>query len=163
LSQITGVSNTEYTAKTTAAKESSSQKSESTSKEVEVKVTPNVSAGAGISTVSASTTDTLDYQTILAKANSGQQLTSAELAVLKEKNPTAYAKAMRTETARQELTSQMEKSPSQASSILNEALSSLSTKSDEESTTLVKALTAEYNSFISKRDQVIINDQVIVG
>jgi hypothetical protein len=51
---------------------------------------------------SASTTSDSEYQTILAKANSGQQLTSAELAVLQEKNPAAYARAIRTNTASQE-------------------------------------------------------------
>jgi hypothetical protein len=67
---------------------------------------------------------------------------------------------MRTDTARQELASQMEKSPNQASRVLNEALSSLSTKNEEERVTLTKALTAEYNDFVSKHDQVIISSSL---
>ncbi|MDR1509965.1 MAG: hypothetical protein LBS53_10035, partial [Synergistaceae bacterium] len=129
MSQITVVGNTDYIAKTTAVtKESSSEKSENVSKETEGKITLGKSAGTSTSSISAATTDDSEYQAILSKANNGQQLTSAELAILKEKNPAAYAKAIRTDTARQELASQMEKSPNQASRILNEALSSLSTK-----------------------------------
>ena len=138
MSQITGLGSTEYTAKT----------SESTS--VTSAETTLLSAAA----------DSLDYQTILSKANNGQQLTSAELAVLKEKNPAAYAKAMRTNTARQELVSEMEKSPNQAHLALNEALSSLSEENDEERATLTKALTSEYNNFVSKYDQVIISSSL---
>jgi hypothetical protein len=41
------------------------------------------------------------YQTILAKANSGQQLTRAELEILKEKNLAAYAKVTKAEAATQ--------------------------------------------------------------
>jgi hypothetical protein len=156
LSQITGAGNTEYIAKTTAAaRKPSSEKSESSSKETEGKLTSGISAGA--SAVSTATADDSEYQTILSKVNSGQQLTSAELAVLKEKNPAAYAKAMRTDTARQELASQMEKSPNQAHRALAEALSSLSAKNDEDRATLTKALTAEYDNFVSKHDQVIIS------
>jgi hypothetical protein len=158
LSQISGVGNTEYIAKTAATKGSSSEKSENSSKETEGKLT--LDASASTSTTSTTTTDNVEYQTILAKANSGQQLTSAELATLKEKNPAAYAKAVRINTARQELASQMEKSPSQANRVLNEALSYLSTKNDEDRTTLAKALTAEYNNFVSKHDQVIISSSV---
>jgi hypothetical protein len=51
---------------------------------------------------SATTTSDSEYQTILAKANSGQQLTNAELVVLQEKNPAAYARAIRAKTASQE-------------------------------------------------------------
>ena len=141
MSQITGLGNTEHTAKSTLA----------TSAETSLLST---------ATVSTATTDNLDYQTILSKVNNGQQLTSAELTLLKEKNPAAYAKAMRTYTARQELTSQMEKSPNQAHQALNEALSSLSAKNDEERATLTKALTAEYNNFVSKHDQVIISSSL---
>ncbi|MDR3265932.1 MAG: hypothetical protein LBT15_07975 [Synergistaceae bacterium] len=156
--QITGLTNTEHPAKTTVVRESSSQKSESGAKGTEVKLTSD--AGAAASTASAATTDTADYLAILAKANSGQQLTSAELAVLKEKNPAAYAKAMRTDTSRQEFVSRMEQSPGQATRVLNQALSSLSTKNDEDSATLKKALTAEYNDFVSKHDEVIISSSV---
>jgi hypothetical protein len=86
-----------YIAKTTATgKWSSSEKSESSSKETEGKSSVSVGTSA-VSTLSTATTDNLEYQTILSKANSGQQLTSAELAVLKEKNPAAYAKAIRTQ------------------------------------------------------------------
>ena len=138
MSQITGLGNTEYTAKT----------SESTS--VTSAETAILSAAA----------DNLDYQTILSKVNNGQQLTSAELVVLKEKNPAAYAKAMRTNTARQELVSEMEKSPNQAHLALNEALSSLTEENDEERATLTNALTAEYNNFVSKHDQVIISSSL---
>jgi hypothetical protein len=159
LSQITGVGNTEYIAKTTAATKGSSEKSESSTKETEGKSMSGVSASTSIASTSTATTD-LEYQTILAKANSGQQLTNAELAILKEKNPAAYAKAMRIDTARQELRSQMEESPNQASHILGEALSSLSAKNDEDRATLTKALTAEYNNFVSKHDQVIIGSSL---
>jgi hypothetical protein len=149
------VGNAEYTAKTTAvAVKSSSEKSENSSKETEGKSTLSVSAGTSVT--SAANTDNLEYQTILSKVSSGQQLTSAELAILKEKNPAAYAKAMRMETARQDLAAQMEKSPNQANHALVEALSSLSAKNDEERTALTKSLTAEYDNFVSKHDQVII-------
>jgi hypothetical protein len=159
LSQIIGVSNTEYIAKTTAAaKGASSEKSENSSKEVEGKLALDTSTST--STISSSTTDNSAYQTILAKANNGQQLTNAELAILKEKNPAAYAKAIRTNVVRQELVSQMEKSPNQANRVLDEALSSLSTKNDEDRTMFTKALTAEYNNFVSKHDQVIISSSV---
>jgi hypothetical protein len=163
MSQITGVINTEYSAKTPVVRESSSQKSESSSGETEVKLTSGAGAStstASVSTATTDTTDSADYLAILAKANSGQRLTSAELSVLKEKNPAAYAKAMRTDSARQDFASQMEKSPGQATRVLNQALSSLSTKSDEDSATLKKALTAEYSDFISKHDEVIISSSV---
>jgi hypothetical protein len=151
MAQLTGISSSaEYLAKT-ATRELSPQKS-GDSNETEVKSTSDASAAA-----SAATTTDAEYQAILAKANSGQQLTSAELTVLKAKNPAAYARATRTDTARQELTSQMEKSPNLASRVLNEALSSLSTRNDEDSAVLTKALTAEYNNFASKHDQVIIS------
>jgi hypothetical protein len=98
LSQITGVGSTEYIAKTTAAgKWSSSEKPESSSKESEGKSSVSASTST-VSAISTATTDNLEYQTILSKVNSGQQLTSAELAILKEKNPAAYARAIRTES-----------------------------------------------------------------
>jgi uncharacterized protein YjiK len=150
------VGNTESIAKTTAAAtRPSSEKSESGSKETEGKLTSSISVGA--SAVSAAKTDNVEYQTILSKVNNGQQLTSAELAVLKEKNPAAYAKVIRTNTARQEFASQMEKSPNQANRVLVEALSSLSAKNDKDRAALSKALTAEYDNFVQKHDQVIIS------
>jgi hypothetical protein len=145
------VGSTEYLAKTTAAaKGPLLEKSEGG--DTEGKSTLGISAA-----ISAAATDNLEYQTILAKANSGQQLTSAELAVLKEKNPAAYAKAIRIKTARQALASQMEESPNQASRALNEALSSLSEKNDGDRAAFTKALAAEYYNFVSKHDQVIIS------
>jgi hypothetical protein len=138
LSQITGLGSMEYTAKTSES----------------------ISVTSAETAILSAAADNLDYQTILSKVNNGQQLTSAELAVLKEKNPAAYAKAMRTNTARQELVSEMEKSPNQAHLALNEALSSLSEENDEERATLTKALTAEYNNFVSKHDQVIISSSL---
>jgi hypothetical protein len=158
MSQITGVSSAEYPAKTTKTQESASQKPESASEETKVKLTVGASAGT-VKMPAATTTDTSDYEAILAKANSGQTLTSSELSVLKAKNPAAYAKAVRTDTARQELTSRMEKSPNQANRVLDEALSSLSEKNDSNRETLTKALTAEYNNFVSKHDQVIIGER----
>jgi hypothetical protein len=110
-------------------------------------------------TESVAETDDSDYQTILAKANSGQQLSQSELTILREKNPAAYAKAVKTDTARQELRDEMEKSPSQAGQALRNALTSLSNKNDEDGKAITKALNEEYNYFATKYDQSLIGSQ----
>jgi hypothetical protein len=63
-----------------------------------IEAVKNSSPGTSGSASDATARDS-EYQTILAKANSGRQLTSAELSILQEKNPAAYARAMRTNTA----------------------------------------------------------------
>lgn len=94
------------------------------------------------------------YQAIVAKADSGQTLTSAEMSQLQAKDPGRYQKALRNQEARQNLRSNMETDPNHATQAAWKAISSANRQSGDSS--LVSALNSEYAKFSRQYDQVII-------
>ncbi|MDR1572284.1 MAG: hypothetical protein LBS32_07150 [Clostridiales Family XIII bacterium] len=160
MTAVTGISDAEYLAKLALEKRDAQKSANSAKQNSEAQAAAAADAQtSAASAVSAAATDDSDYQAILTKANSGQQLSQSELTILKERNPAAYARAIKADTARLDLAKQMEKSPSQASQALGGALSALSNRGDDDSKALAKALNDEYRSFAAKYDQSLIGTQ----
>ncbi|MDR3288550.1 MAG: hypothetical protein LBT22_03890 [Peptococcaceae bacterium] len=105
------------------------------------KSTTEVNAQA--SAVSATATDDAAYQAILAKASSGQPLTPAELAILKAKNPVAYAKAISAATT----TTHTEKATLSASQALNNALAAETAKPADDGAAVTQPLSQGFDRF----------------
>lgn len=128
----------------------------------------NASAQADAAAVATATTTTTSeddsaYQAILAKANSGQPLTSSELDVLRAKNPGLYAKAVQASSARQQLRTKMEENPAQAYSEARAASAAVSqaAASGDESLALVhRALQDEYQSFTRQYDHIELSGRL---
>ncbi len=119
-----------------------------------------------LTTQSSEEDDDATYQAIVAKADSGQQLTSSELSTLRTKDPARYSRAIQAQAARQSLHAEMEKNPSSANKAATEAIAALqagseslaqahSLQSAKSVEPLVKALNDEYNSFARQYDQVM--------
>lgn len=124
---------------------------------------------AAIQAATTTTTEDDDdssYEAIVAKADSGQTLTASELATLRAKDPTRYSKAVKAQSARENLRSQMEQTPNTASKTAREAISAIRQEGlsqahgamDEETANqLAKALDDEYRAFAKKYDQVVFD------
>lgn len=130
------------------------------------------SAGAAAATVTTTEEDDEDsaYEAIVAKADSGQTLTSSELSQLRAKDPSRYYKALRATEARQTLRAQMEQNPSGASKAMKEAVASVRAQAEaagggvnsahgaidaETATAMIGALNDEYGAFAKNYDQVM--------
>jgi hypothetical protein len=125
---------------------------ETSSSSVSIK---GMSSNVGASAAASSDTDT--DQALITKANSGRALTESELSKLKQISPAVYARAMKAQKAREELRGQMDQNPSNATQIARAAISQNKPESKETEKLIDSALTAEYQDFISKHDQIIIS------
>ena len=88
------------------------------------------------------------HQKILAKLESGQKLTSQELAFLRANDPAAYQKACRMEQKRQWLTEQMKKckSKQEVSDVVNDAIAHVSEK-DPDRDAIIATYREAYKEF----------------
>lgn len=121
-------------------------------------------AAAVSSAASTSEDDDSDYQAIVTKANSGQQLTSAELETLRGRNPALYAKALQAQNARAELRTAMEEDPAAAYQTARSAMASVGRAASEGDETLAavhRALADEYKDFATKYDHVELSGRLM--
>lgn len=114
-------------------------------------------AAAQAAAQATSSANDSSYNTIVSKVNQGRQLTSAELALLKERDPALYARAMKASKARQSLQAKMEEDPNHAAQQAREAISAVSRAAaggDEDLAAVHRALSDEYLAFAARYDQV---------
>ena len=91
------------------------------------------------------------HRKLLAKLESGQKLTSQELAFLRTNDPAAYQKARRMEQKRQWLTEQMKKckSKQEVSDVVNDAIAHVSEKGSDRNA-IIATYREAYKEFFAK-------------
>jgi hypothetical protein len=88
---------------------------------------------------------------LISKANSGMELTQAELSQLKSLDSALYAQALKAQKAREEVRAQMSRDPSSAAGYAKQAIANAVQQDDSNA---VKAIMDEYTNFATKYDQV---------
>ncbi|MDL2233948.1 hypothetical protein LJC63_10295 [Ruminococcaceae bacterium OttesenSCG-928-L11] len=89
---------------------------------------------------------------LINKANSGAELSQAELSQLKDLDFALYAQAVKAQKAREEVRAQMKQNPSHAASFADRAASQA--VGQEDSAVALRAIADEYNQFAAKYDQM---------
>lgn len=118
--------------------------------------TQNAEAATVTRQTTSSDDDDSSYNSIVAKVNSGQQLSSSELDVLRSRNPGLYAKAMQAKNAASELRTKMEENPAHAYREAQAAMRAVGQTAEQGGDLAVvhQALDAEYRSFAKQYDHI---------